>query len=74
MAELSERDVLELRWLSRQTKAMWGGPLERDQPITDPDMIRWEALGLIERVGPPTHPFKGFVVTKKCRELLSQHH
>ncbi len=59
---------LELQWLARQSTPMWGGHLERGQPISDPQMRAWVEDGVIERVD---HPRLGYVITEKGRALIS---
>lgn len=41
----SER--MQLEWLGRQDRPVWGGHLGRNEPITDGDMKRWLDNGWI---------------------------
>ena len=61
----SER--MELEWLGRQTKPVWGGHLERGEPITDANMQRWLDQGIIKAVETPS---KGYVLTDIGRTYL----
>lgn len=61
---LTERDKLQLRYLGRSLQPLWGGHLQRGEPISDPDMQRWLELGLIEAVGT-----RGYLLTVKGRAL-----
>ena len=54
----------ELNWLGRQRLPMWGGHLERGEPVSDPQMRHWIADGMIEAV---TEPRPGYVITDKGR-------
>lgn len=47
----TERDRLHLAFLAISDKPLWGGHLQRGEPITDPDMQRWLDSGLIKRIG-----------------------
>lgn len=59
----------ELQWLGRQTLPMWGGHLERGEPVSDPQMRAWIADGLIEAVESPRC---GYILTAKGREFANQ--
>ena len=67
--ELSNRDRLHLRHLRDADEPLWGGHLQRGEPITDPDMQRWLDAGLIEVVGEGTG-YVGYATTDKAKELL----
>lgn len=60
----------ELIWLGAQKLPMWGGHLERGEPVSDPMMRRWITDGIIEAVSSPR---PGYVLTDKGRELIEQH-
>lgn len=58
---------MQLEYLSRQPRPVWGGHLKRGERITDPDMQRWVDDGWIEAVGT-----EGYRITDKGREALQQ--
>lgn len=60
--------MLELQWLSKQHAPMWGGHLERREPISDPQMQAWVSSGIIEAVECPQ---PGYILTAKGRKLIS---
>jgi hypothetical protein len=60
---------LELRWLARQPYPVWGGHLERGEPITSPQMQAWVTDGIIEAVD---QPVRGYRITDKGRALISK--
>jgi hypothetical protein len=64
---LTESEKLELRYLQRANKPLWGGHLKRKEPITDPKMQRWLDLGLIEAVRDD-----GYMLTATGIEFLNQ--
>jgi hypothetical protein len=47
VTELSRLEFLMLRDLTQQSLPVWGGHLERGEPITSPTMERWVRAGLI---------------------------
>ena len=53
----------ELEWLGRQRLPMWGGHLERGEPVSDPMMQHWIAEGLIEAV---EKPCQGYVRLRRA--------
>jgi hypothetical protein len=55
-------DQLQLEWLAKQTESMWGGHIERGEPVSDPTMRRWIADGIIAEV---SYPRPGYVLTTK---------
>lgn len=57
----------ELEWLGRQRLPMWGGHLERGEPVSDPNMRAWIDDGIIEAV---EQPRPGYVLTDKGRQLI----
>lgn len=64
---LTNRDKLHLGYLAKAGRPLWGGHLERGEPISDPDMKRWLELGLIQPVDN-----SGYVLTADGeREILS---
>ena len=67
LVKLTAQEDMELRYLARSTQPLWGGHLQRGEPVTDPDMKRWIDLGLIEPVGT-----KGYRVTALCRANLGR--
>lgn len=61
---LSERDKQELRYLAKQTAAIWTGLAsaeDRGERITDESFVRFKAAELIQRSGP------GYIITKEGR-------
>ncbi len=60
----SER--LQLEYLRRSTEPLWGGHLQRGEPVTDGDMMRWIDNGWIE-VAPDR---SGYVLTELGRSAL----
>lgn len=58
----------ELEWLARQNLPVWGGHLERGEPISDPQMRVWVADGVIQSVAKPC---LGYVITEKGRALIA---
>lgn len=62
--------IAELQWLSRQHLPMWGGHLERGEPINDRTLLAWVNAGLIEAVDKPC---VGYVLTEKGRAYLRAH-
>lgn len=64
---LTQRETAELRYLARSQTPLWGGHLERGEPITDVQMQRWVDLGLIKAVGT-----RGYIATGLCRASLGR--
>lgn len=64
---MTERDKLHLGYLAKATRPLWGGHLQRGEPVTDPDMPRWLELGWIEQVGN-----QGYLLTAKGAHDLQQ--
>lgn len=64
---MSKRDRLHLGYLEKARQPLWGGHLERGQPITDPDMPRWLSHGWIERVDR-----QGYILTAAGQIALHQ--
>ena len=64
---LNQSALSELEWLAKQPGPVWGGTLERNDPITDPQMQKWIADGLIKAV---TRPRLGYVITPKGLLIL----
>lgn len=69
MATLRDR-FASLRWLSTEPLPMWGGHLERGEPLSDPEMRQWIEDEWIRAVDEPR---KGYVLTDKGREVIRQH-
>lgn len=63
------RANMELKWLSNQHRPVWGGHIERGDPISDQQMLQWLADGIIEAVKQPN---VGYVITNKGRKFLAQ--
>jgi hypothetical protein len=64
LIRISEEDALDLRYLARSPKPLWGGHLERNEP-PGPHMRRWIDLGLIQQVGD-----SGYIATELCHASL----
>ena len=62
--------IAELRYLERQKLPVWGGHLERGEPVSDPTMRQYIEDGLIKAVETPC---KGYVLTDKGRAFLAGH-
>ena len=56
----------QLEWLGKQHNPVWGGHLQRSEPISDPDMQRWLQNGWIEVTPCKT----GYRLTPQGREAL----
>lgn len=65
---LTKRERLQLEHLAQSPKPLWGGHLQRGEPITDMVMQSWVELGLIEARGT-----EGYVISAKGREAIRQH-
>lgn len=59
----------ELEWLAKQPYPMWGGHLDRGEPVTDMQMRHWIEDGIIVAVD---EPCKGYVITEKGRLALRE--
>lgn len=64
---MTQRDKMHLGYLAKAVSPLWGGHLQRGEPISDPDMRRWVELGWIEQVG-----HDGYVLSAKGEQLLQQ--
>ena len=60
----SER--LQLEYLGRSAKPLWGGHLSRNEPVTDANMRRWIDSGWIEVASDRS----GYVLTDLGRSIL----
>jgi hypothetical protein len=58
---------LQLEYLAKSHRPLWGGHLKRGERITSPEMQRWLDSGWIETVGT-----EGYRITDKGREALQQ--
>jgi hypothetical protein len=61
---LTKMERLQLAYLSRAGRPLWGGHLQRAEPITCHDMKRWVELGLIEAYGN-----EGYILTERGRKI-----
>ena len=71
---MTHKEFLQLKWLGNQSAPMWGGHLERNDPVTDYPMRGWIDGGLIQAV---SQPRLGYVLTSKGRaeiEAWSESH
>lgn len=57
-------EIMQLRYLARQDMPIWGGHLQRNEECSDPDIPRWLANGLIERISN-----RGYVITRAGRRF-----
>lgn len=67
-ARLNDREILELKYLARQNKPIWGGVIKRG--ADDPKLRNWEESGLIRRV---LRPEPGFLITEKGKALTGMY-
>lgn len=51
-----------------QARPLFGGHLERKEPLTDPDIIAWLRDGLIELHKNST----GYIITEKGRKAIGE--
>lgn len=65
--KMTAREIVELKWLAGRYSAVWGGHLQRGQPLNDPQMKRWLELGLIEQVG-----IEGYRISAAGRAAIQQ--
>lgn len=56
----------ELQWLARQQLPMWGGHLERREPVSNANMRQYIDDGLIKAV---SRPRLGYIITDKGRRF-----
>jgi hypothetical protein len=63
---LTKTEAMELRYLERADRPLWGGHLERGEPVTSPVMQRWIDAGLIE-----AHGTKGYMLTEAGKNELA---
>lgn len=61
---MTQQEFIQLKWLGNQPVPMWGGHLERNEPVTDYSMRGWIDSRLIQAV---THPHPGYILTSKGR-------
>lgn len=66
---LTERDRLELSYLRMRDRPLWGGHVERGEPITAPRLQKWVDEGLIEYT---EVTLKGYVLTEKGKQALDK--
>jgi hypothetical protein len=52
-------------------EAKWGGHLERNEPISDADMLRWRECDWIREV--ESDGCRGYALTEVGREMLATH-
>ena len=64
---LTAQERVELAYLEKQRKPIWGGHLERREPLGDPQMQRWIDLGIITKVGD-----EGYIITDLGRAELNR--
>jgi hypothetical protein len=58
---------MQLEYLAKSHRPIWGGHLQRGERISDPDMQRWLDSGWIEAVGT-----EGYRITDAGRKALQQ--
>lgn len=64
---MSPQERMELNYLRKSPRPLWGGHLERGQPISDPMMKRWVDLGWIIPVAK-----RGYILSPKGEQALQQ--
>ena len=64
---LSEQERLSLRYLAKADRPLWGGHLQRREPISDPDMRSWIERGLIKQVED-----QGYIITDAGRLAIGR--
>lgn len=64
---MKEIEQLSLAYLAKSAKPLWGGHLERGEPISDPDMQRWLNLGFIKQIAN-----EGYVITRAGRHSVER--
>jgi hypothetical protein len=57
---------MSLEWLAKQREPMWGGHLQRGEPMSDPLMREWIEDGWIKAVGK-----QGYILTDKGRAAIN---
>lgn len=68
---MTDKDRLHLRYIAASGCPVWGGHIDRGEPITDhPEMARWLANGWMER-GDTTW-LKGYRITAVGLRALQQ--
>ena len=65
--KLTRQEIMELSYLERSYRPLYGGHLQRGQPISDPQLARWVETGLIKAVGT-----EGYRITDLGRAALEQ--
>lgn len=70
--KLSSMDKTQLCWLAQQPSPMWGGHLERNEPLSDPQMRAWVENGLIEAVSREVfgRTIHGYIITDAGRRAI----
>lgn len=67
--KLDRNATLHLRWLNQQNEMpMWGGHIQRNEPLTDPDIRSWLDAGLIAL--DPTK--RGYIITELGRRAIGE--
>lgn len=66
---LHDTSVAELRWLCRQTKPVWGGHIERGEPVEVTALWPLVRDGIIERWD--TDWDKGYRATARAKSLAA---
>lgn len=72
MMKLTNDERRSLIWLSQQSEPVWGGHLERGEPIDGPRIdlrfSEWVRNRLVEEW--PNHHKRGYRITEKGRVIL----
>jgi hypothetical protein len=64
---MTRREIHELRYFAKSRYPLFGGHLERGEPLPDPQLARWLEMGLIKQVGN-----KGYEITPAGRAALTE--
>jgi hypothetical protein len=62
--------IMELRWLAQQAHPVWGGHIERGEPVSDGQLRAWIESGIVAEASEPGIP--GYKITDKGRRLLAE--
>lgn len=63
---MTDLERLELAYLAKQYRPIWGAHLKRGEPLPDNNMKRWLVRGWMKQVG-----LQGYVITNTGREALA---
>lgn len=66
---LTRMDALELSYLAKARKPLWGAHMQRGESVSNQTLERWLECGFIEEV-----VMEGYVITAAGRAALSSCH